>query len=143
MGHDSRSIHDAIRSVTLTPRAVARTLSVTMRPTRARDMFAVGAVLGAVACFAYMIAGYLGLLPGLVLVAYSLTDGRTALPGVAGAVTGFGACWLVLVGQAAAGCTASTSCGMPDADRWLVIGGAILLAGLTLGLVALSRARAR
>ena len=86
-----------------------------------------------------------------------LLEAAGALPAVAsatryaalgGLLTGLGATWLVLIARANARCERFNSfpgqgCVAPDLGPWLIIGGAMLGAGLVLSLDVLVRSRRR
>lgn len=109
-----------------------------MKPMRPRTVFTVGIGLGLLLGLAYLVAGPLTLLPGLVVVAWLLRrpPALAGLAGLAGTILGFGTMWLVLVARVLYVCANDPACVVPDARAWLAIGGAILAAGTVLALVA-------
>jgi hypothetical protein len=63
---------------------------------------------------------------------------------IGGLLTGLGSIWLVLLGHVAISCQATGNelgCHAPEIAPWLIAGGAMLAAGISLTLVALGRAR--
>jgi hypothetical protein len=65
---------------------------------------------------------------------------------IGGLVTGFGACWLVLLGRVAITCGATDDelgCHAPGIEQWLAVSAGVLAIGLTLTAVSYVRARPR
>lgn len=93
--------------------------------------FGVGAVLG----LCYAVGGGLLLWPGLVLVALLVATGPWSAR-LGGALTGFGAMWFVLLAEITWSCAQEPSCVQPNETFWVMIGGAILVPGLVLDLIA-------
>jgi hypothetical protein len=100
---------------------------------RPRTLFLTGLVLGAVVGFGFLLAGPVTLAPGLVVWAW-LTIRRPRFVGAAGGFIGFGAAWLLLIGQATYSCAIDPTCVEPNAEPWLVVGAAILSCGIALGI---------
>ena len=108
-----------------------------MRP---RTAWLVGLALGGLLGLAYMVVP-LTLFPGLVVWAWLMTRPQR-LPAMAGALTGFGALWLLLIGRASWACSNDPSCGQQNVWSWLAIGAVLLGLGLALALAALRQGAA-
>jgi len=90
-------------------------------------------------------AGFLTLefpsLGWLLAIAFAVPAGIVGprLAAVGGLVTGIGAVWIVLLGRVALTCR--EGCQAPGIEIWLIFGGSVLAAGLTLSVIAAWRRR--
>ncbi len=98
-----------------------------------------GLVAGGFIACAYLLAGPLTLIPGLVVWGVGLARHRSR-PALAASCLGFGAAWVLLLGQASWRCANDPTCVMPSATlMWLAPGVALLAVGIVLGLATRSR----
>ena len=97
-----------------------------------------GLVIGLVFGLATLIGGTLMGMLGLIAAGLlSVRPGRVLAIG--GVLTGFGACWLFVIGTADARC--GLGCSGPDITPWLAASGVMLAVGVSL--TALGRSRIR
>jgi hypothetical protein len=101
-----------------------------MRP---RTLFLAGLVLGAVVGLAFLLAGPVTLIPGIVVWTWVIVR-RPRFVGASGGLIGFGAAWLLLIGQASYRCAIDPTCVEPGGELWLLVGAAIVSCGIALGL---------
>jgi len=99
-----------------------------MRP---RVLFLAGLVAGTLLGLAFLLAP-VTFIPGLVVWAW-LISRRPRYLGAAGALVGFGAIWLLLIGQAGLRCATDATCTQPDVTPWLAFGALILATGVLVG----------
>ena len=109
-----------------------------MRP---RVLFLAGLVLGTLLGLAFLLAPFT-VIPGLVVWAW-LISRRPRYLGASGALVGFGAMWLLLIGQASLRCANDATCTQPDVTPWLVISAVILGSGVLVGLASHRRMNLR
>jgi hypothetical protein len=102
-----------------------------------RTLLLAGLVLGVLLGLAFLLAPFT-VIPGLVVWAW-LIRRRPRYLGSAGGLVGFGALWLLLIGQASLRCASDTSCSQPDVTPWLAIGAVILGSGVLVGLASYRR----
>jgi hypothetical protein len=100
---------------------------------RPRTLFLTGLVLGAVVGLAFLLAGPVTLAPGLVVWTWLIIR-RPRFVGASGGFIGFGAAWLLLIGQVTYSCAIDPTCLEPNAEPWLLVGAAILSCGIVLGI---------
>jgi hypothetical protein len=110
-----------------------------MRP---RTLFLAGLVLGAFLGLLVLVGGTLVLVPGLFVWAYLMAR-RPRFASASGGLIGFGAAWLLLLGQAGWRCASDPSCSQPDLTPWLAFAAALVAAGGVLGLLGLRRNKSR
>jgi hypothetical protein len=106
-----------------------------------RTVLLAGLVLGALLGLAFLLAPFT-VIPGLVVWAW-LIRRRPRYLGAAGGLVGFGAMWLLLIGQASLRCADDTTCSQPDVTPWLAIGAVILCSGVLVGLASYRRVNPR
>ena len=119
------------------------------RPSSRRTGWLAGLVVGAASGFLALLAGPLGLLVALGFVP-AVVRSRHALAPLAGLRIGAGSISVALITAAKASCTtvvtptSYSSCTAPDLTIWIILAGAVVLAGVLLSidltLVALSPA---
>jgi hypothetical protein len=102
---------------------------------RSRTLFLAAFALGVAVALGLLLAGPVILGPAIVVWS-SLLVRRPHAVGAAGGLVGFGAAWLLVVGQASYRCASDPTCAEPNAEPWLLVGGAILSSGLALALAA-------
>jgi hypothetical protein len=108
-----------------------------MRP---RTLFLTGLVLGAFLGLAFLLAP-VTLLPALFVWTWVIARRPRFVP-ASGALIGFGALWVLLIGQAAWRCAEDPSCTQPDVGPWLALGAGLVGVGIALGLYSARRLRA-
>ena len=90
---------------------------------------------------AFLIAGPLILVPGPLVWGGALVR-NASLPAPAATCLGFGAAWVLLIGQAGVRCANDPTCAAPDTTVvWLVPGVVALGVGAVLGVAARMRLR--
>ena len=104
-------------------------------------LFLAGLVLGTLLGLAFLLAP-VTLIPGLAVWAW-LIGRRPRFLGASGALVGFGATWLLVIGQAGLRCAVDATCSQPDLTPWLVIGVVILCGGILVGLASYRRMNSR
>jgi hypothetical protein len=112
---------------------------------RARKGWIAGLVVGVAGGFLALEFPTLGWLI-LVLFAIPAAVVGPRAAAIGGLLTGFGACWLVLLGRVAITCQATgdeLGCHAPGIEPWLAVGAGVLAIGLALTIVAFARARRR
>jgi len=107
-----------------------------------RTVVLAGTVGGAATGLAFLVGGTLVVIPGAVFLVLAAVEPPRLL-GAGGFLAGFGAAWIVTVGQATWRCASDASCSQPDMASWLGVGAAILLAGVALSLLAWRGSRPR
>lgn len=110
---------------------------------RERTALLAGLVAGGFLGLAYLLAGPLILIPGAVVGAYALA--RHPSPVALGAAfVGFGAAWLLLIGQMSWTCTHDPSCTVPGFTVvWLGVGVIFVAIGVVIGLAGRAEPRHR
>jgi hypothetical protein len=108
-----------------------------MRP---QTLFLTGLVLGALMGLAFVVGGTLTLIPGMFIWAWVIAR-RPRFVGASGGLIGFGASWVLLIGQAGWRCSNDASCSMPDLSPWFGLAAVMVAAGLALGLASVRRLR--
>ena len=107
-----------------------------MRP---RTLFLVGLVLGAFLGLTFVLAPFT-LLPSLFVWTWVIAR-RPRFVSASGGLIGFGALWVLVIGQAAWRCANDSTCTQPDMGPWLGFGAALVGAGIALGLFSARRLR--
>jgi hypothetical protein len=98
-----------------------------------------GLVAGGFLACAYLLAGPLTLVPGLLVWGVGLGRHRN-LAALAASCAGFGAVWVLLIGQATWRCADDPTCIVPGfTAAWLAPGFVLLGLGAVLGLAGRSR----
>ncbi len=102
---------------------------------RSQTLFLAALALGVGVGLGLLLAGPVILSPSIV-VWTSLLVRRPHAVSAAGGLIGFGATWLLLIGQASYRCATDPTCSEPDAETWLLVGAAILSCGIAVGVAA-------
>jgi hypothetical protein len=103
---------------------------------RSRSDALAGLVVGGYLALAYLLAGPLTLIPGLLVWGWLLARHRS-LPALAATCVGFGAAWILLLGQVSWTCANDPTCVLPSVTVvWLAPGVVLLAVGIVLGLVS-------
>src|SRR5258705_9439811 len=112
---------------------------------RARSGWIAGLVVGVAGGFLALEFPTLGWLI-LVLFAVPAAVVGPRAAAIGGLLSGFGACWLVLLGRVAITCRATgdePGCEAPGIESWLAVGAGIIVIGIALTIFAAARVRRR
>jgi hypothetical protein len=107
----------------------------------------IGFFLGAIAGFALLEFGFVGLVWGLACLGVIAWKGPR-LPASAGVLAGIGAVWTILFARVMVQCsienaTPGSGCEAGDIGEWVVAAGSLLLLGIAGTILAARRLRAR
>jgi hypothetical protein len=106
---------------------------------RLRSDVLAGLVGGGFLALAYLLAGPLTLIPGVVVWGWLLARHRS-LRALAATCVGFGAAWVLLIGRVTWTCANDPTCVVPSITVvWLAPGVLLLAVGIVLGLATRSR----
>jgi hypothetical protein len=106
---------------------------------RSRSDVLAGLIVGGFLALAYLLAGPLTLIPGVVVWGWLLARHRS-LPALAATCVGFGAVWVLLIGRVTWTCANDPTCVVPSITVvWLAPGVLLLAVGIVLGLATRSR----
>ena len=106
---------------------------------RSRSDVLAGLVVGGFLAMAYLVAGPLSLVPGVVVWGGLLARHRSLLA-LAGTCVGFGGMWVLLILRVSWTCANDLTCVLPTVTVvWLAPGVLLLAVGIVLGLAIRSR----